>query len=83
MKVVLISENVRDLYVIHRTKMVITIIPPGKRKFAVVIAGSGNSGRELLPIAIATIAVMWVSGPKTWIGTPNVPPISIIIKNTE
>lgn len=46
----------------------------GRRKLAVVAMGFGSFGMSLFPRAILTIAVMWVSGPNTWIGTPKVLP---------
>lgn len=51
-----------------------TTCPPGRRKLAVVAGCLTGGGMLVLPRAIPTIAVMWVSGPNTWIGTPSVSP---------
>ena len=47
---------------------------PGSRKFAVVRRALGFLGISRLPSAMLTMAVMWVSGPKTWMGIPSVFP---------
>ncbi|CAN7950170.1 unnamed protein product, partial [Ixodes pacificus] len=52
----------------------LTFMPPGRRKLAVVTFGSGMSGTSLRPMAMATMAVMCVSGPNTCTGTPRVRP---------
>jgi len=44
---------------------------------AVVARGLGSRGMSRLPRAMLTIAVMCVSGPNTWIGTPSVLPVTI------
>ena len=49
----------------------------GRRKLAVVARGLGSRGMSRLPRAMLTIAVMCVSGPNTWIGTPSVLPVTI------
>lgn len=47
----------------------------GSRKLAVVGWGLDVGGTNRFPRAMLTIPVMWVSGPNTWIGTPNVSPV--------
>ena len=54
--------------------------PPGRRKFAVVFCLKVGGGIFLFPSAIPTMAVMWVSGPNTCIGTPSVSPRILAIK---
>ena len=69
---VLHQLKIENFTYLEKTKF--TTCPPGRRKLAVVACCLTGGGMLVLPRAIPTIAVMWVSGPNTWIGTPNVSP---------
>lgn len=58
------------------SRLFYTSWPPGSRKLAVVNSTSECLGTGVLPRAIPTIAVMWVSGPNTWRGIPRLWPTS-------